>query len=221
MSTVYRELLNEFPAESAARLRSSQRAWLNDRNRSCLSGNAVDDICLARLYSDRLAALAKLQDPSMGVKPGFDAAYALALVTSGRDLRHDTPTRLAIYPQRLADATKVQWRTDESGFLFEQTYVDTRVVWPATVEFRYSDMLFVGSTGAVWTAAHTEPLVSLDIFRKYQRWRVWMEAGRDPFTIRSESGFESTDAPLATDEVPGLVRDWLNRHPISEIMRSR
>lgn len=221
MSSVYRELLEEFPAESAARLRSSQRAWLRDRNRSCLSGDAVDDICLARLYSDRLAALAKLQDPSMGVEPRFDAAYALALLTSGRDLRHDTPTRLAMYPRRLPDAAEVQLQEDESGLLFEQTYVDSRVVWPATVEFRYSDMLFVGSTGTVWTAAHTEPLLSLDVFREHQPGRVWMEAGRDPFAIRSDGGYESSDVPPATDEVPNLVRGWLNRHPISEIMRSR
>lgn len=221
MSTVYRALMEEFTAESAARLRSSQRTWLNDRNRSCVSGDAVDDICLARLYSDRLAALAKLHVPSMGVEPRFDATYALALVTSGRDLRRDTPTRLAMYPRTLADATDGQWQADESGFLFEQTYVDTRVVWPATVDFRYSDMLFVGSTGTVWTAAHTEPLVSLDVFRGHQPRRVWMEAGRGPFAIRSEDGFESTDAPPATGDVPDLVRGWLSRHPISEIMRLR
>lgn len=127
MTSVYRELLGEFPAEAAAGLRSSQCAWLNDRNRSCLSGDAMDNICLARHYSDRLAALAKLRDPSMGVELRYDAAYAVALVNSGRDLRHDTPTRLAIYPQWLADTGEIQWQADESGLLFEQTYVATEL----------------------------------------------------------------------------------------------
>ena len=35
----------------------------------------------------------------------------------------------------------VEWHADESGVLLEQTYVETRIVWPADAEFRYSEHL--------------------------------------------------------------------------------
>lgn len=218
MAVAYRELRKEFSAD-ASRLRSSQRAWLNDRNRSCLSGDEVDDICLARLYSDRLATLAKLRNPSMGVAPRFDAAYVLPQVIAGGDLQHDTPARLAVYPQRLAAVAESQWRADESGLLFEQTYVDTKVVWPRDVEFRYSQMLFVGSDGAVWTARHIEPLLAIEYLEELNPYQLWAEAGGEPFTIRSAAGVESTEPPALGEDVPELVRSWLDRHPISETMR--
>ena len=156
----------------------------------------------------------------MGAELRLDAAYAVAVMNRGGDLTHYTPARLAMCPQRLADAAEARWQADESGLFFGLTYVDTRVVWPADVEFRYSDMLFVGSTGTLWTAAHTEPIMGSEVFDELEPWRVWMEAARDPFTIRPKAGFESTDAPAAAHEVPELVRDWLNRHPMSETMRS-
>ena len=43
-----------------------------------------------------------------------------------------------------------------------------------------------------------------------------MGAGRDPFTIRSESGIELTEAPATLDDLPDLVKSWLDRHPVSE-----
>ena len=96
MSRLYQELVETLPATRVQTLRSVQRGWLKERNRDCLIDDAVDDVCLARLYSDRLASLAKLKDPSLGNEPRFDATYALALVIRGADLREDTVTRLAM-----------------------------------------------------------------------------------------------------------------------------
>ena len=213
MTAVYRELRERFPEDSAG-LRSSQLAWLNSRNRSCLSGDTVDDVCLARSYSHRLAALFKLRNPSMGVEPRFDAAYALARVIMGGDLRDDTPVRLAVYPQRLAAVVATEWQADESGFLLEQTYVDTKVVWPSDVEFRYSQVLFVGSEGAIWTARHIEPLLALESLEALNPYQLWAEAGGEPFTVRSPAGVESSEPPGLDEEVPDLVRSWLDRHPV-------
>lgn len=80
-------------------------------------------------------------------------------------------------------------------------------------------MMFVGSDGTVWTAEHTEPLVWHEYLKGYNPYQVWIAAGRDPFTIRSETGLESTEPPTPADDVPGLVRAWLNRNPITEALQ--
>ena len=78
-------------------------------------------------------------------------------------------------------------------------------VWLGNVDFRYSDMLFVGSEGTVWTAAHTEtadPMAD-DIPANE---RLWLNAGRDPLTVWSETGGEG--------DYLDLVATWLKEHPV-------
>lgn len=219
MTMAYRELMGAFTEEHRESLRASQRAWLRERNRSCASGNIVDDICLARLYADRLAALGKLHDPGLGAKPRFDAQYAIALLIRGVDLRRDAAVRLALYPLDMDRTGITAWQADESGLLFEQTYTKERWLLTANVDFRYSDMLFIAADGAVWTAAHTEPLLSVAQIDYYNPYQLWIAAGRDPFTIRTEAGIESSDVPAPTDNLPSPVRGWLGRHPVSQMMR--
>ena len=221
MTDLYRELLAFSSDEDGAALRASQRDWLSDRNGDCLGDEAVDEVCLARLYSDRLVALARARDAGLGSGPRFDAAYASALLSREVDLRQETEARLAMYPQVMAEEGTVSWQADEFGLLFEQTYTAPGTVddgSAGTISFRYSEMLFVGWDGTVWSAWHTEPVMSLERFGELGPSRVWMGAGRDPFTIRSETGIESTEPPAAGDDVPELVRSWLNRHPIAETM---
>ena len=219
MTMAYRELMGAFSDEDRQLLRVSQRTWLRERNRSCALGDAVDNLCLARLYADRLATLRKLQDPGLGGEPRFDASYALGLLARGADLRQDAAFRLALYPLEMDNSGATKWQADATGLLFEQTYTDTHIVGPSDVDFRYTDMLFVGSEGTVWTAGHTEPLLPLEYLEEHNPHQVWIAAGRDPFVIRSEHGFQSADAPTAVDDVPDLVRAWLHQHPITEAMR--
>ena len=137
----------------------------------------------------------------------------MALLARGADVGLDTAVRLAMYPLVIGTS---KWRADADGILFESTHTDTRMVWPSDVEFRYLQMLFVGSDGTVWIARHIEPLVDVEGLNRYQ---VWIEAGSDPFMIRSDSGFESKIPPTDSGGVPDLVRFWLMEHPITESMR--
>ena len=89
-------------------------------------------------------------------------------------------------------------------------------VWPGDIEFRYSQMLFVGSDGTVWIAKHIEPLVEVEGLNRH---RVWIDAGGDPFMIRSDGGFESNEPSTVLDDVPDLVRTRLVGHPDTESMR--
>lgn len=223
MTEAYRALLAESSAEDGAALRTSQRAWLGHRNRACLGGDSVDEMCLARLYSDRLVEL-------KGARPRFDAAYAKSI--GWRNLWEDTAARLAMYPLVKETSYGEQgeagggqgslwlWRSGPDGVLLERVYVGTGFVsMSGPISFRYTDMMFVGSDGAVWTAEHTEPLVWLEYLKRRNPYQVWIAAGRDPFTIRSETGIEWTEPPTPSEDVPDLVRSWLNRHAITETMQ--
>lgn len=215
MTEAYRALRAASSTVDREALLASQRAWLSHRNQACLGGNdAVDETCLAHLYSDRLVELARAGDPGLGTGPRFDAAYAMGLLNRGDDLGEDAAMRLAMYPLSVGTAT---WRADDEGVLFESTHVEEDIVWPGTVEFRHSQMLFVGSDGTVWIAKHVEPL--LELGHGLNRYQLWSATGGDPFTIRSETGIDLTEPPSTADDVPDLVRDWLARHPITDIMR--
>lgn len=187
MGTLYRELLDRLPDNAAQGLRVGQRAWLRQRDRGCRSKEGVDAVCIARLYADRLAALARLAEPRLGAGPRFDAAYALARIIGGEDLRRDTAARLAMYPLAMNPAGPVAWRADQDGLLLEQVYVKTRIVWPADVDFRYSDMLYVAFDGTVWTVEHTETAEPLHPDSGIRPDRLWLGAGRAPLTIRTEA----------------------------------
>lgn len=223
MTSAYRVLRARSSGEDGAALLASQRAWLSRRNRDCVGDDeAVDDICLARLYSDRLVELARTGDLELGAGPRFDAAYARALLVRGTDLRLDPAARLAMYPHVMAEEGTYSWQADESGLLFEQEYTASGTLSggdAGAVTFRYSEVMYVGEDGAVWTARHTAPVMSPERYRELEPGRVWMRAGRDPFTIRAGTGVESIELPTAADDVPDLVRSWLDRHPITETMR--
>lgn len=204
-------------AENRGALFAAQRRWLIRRNSACLgSDEAVNEICLARFLSDRLVELARIGDTGLGAGPQFDAAYVTALLNRGVSLNQDAAVRLAMYPLVVGTST---WQADEEGILFESTHVEVHIVWPADVDFRYSQMLFVGADGSVWNARHIEPLLELEHAKEINPYQLWMEAGGEPFTIRSDTGIESARPPAPADDVPGLVRSWLDRHPISEVMR--
>lgn len=213
MTKVYSMVRAASPAEDAKVLIASQRAWLRHRNSACVGENeSVDEVCLARVYSDRLVVLTRLSDPASSSRAGFDAAYAITLLSRGANVGSDIAVRLAMYP--LVVGTN-SWRGDPTGILFESSHTDTRLVWPSDVEFRYSRMMFIGSDGTVWVARHIEPLADIEGLNRHQ---VWIEAGGDPFMIRSNGGFESDTLPSLSDEIPKLVRSWLVRHPITESM---
>lgn len=148
-SELYRELRAGLPEDRAQELRTGQRAWLRLRNDRCTSEDVADEACLAHIYADRLVALARLAEPHLGDGDGFDSTYALARIVGGADLRLDTAARLAMYPLRMDPAGIVDWQAGPDGLLFEQSYVDTRVVWPTDVDFRYSDMFYVDRDGMV------------------------------------------------------------------------
>ena len=214
MTKAYTLLRAASSAEDAKVLLDSQRAWLKQRNNACVNADGVvNDVCLARVYSNRLVELARLGDSALGDRPLLDAGYAMILLGRGADIRLDTAVRLAMYP--MVVGTK-QWRADGGGIMFESTCTDTRIVWPSDVEFRYSSMLFIGSEGTVWNARHIEPLADV---RELNRYQLWSEAGGDPFMIRSDDGFESSDPAKISDEVPKLVQTWLIEHPITQSMR--
>ena len=216
MTEAYRMVRAASSSEDATALLASQRAWLKQRNGACVGDDeVVDDVCLARAYSNRLVELARVDDPGLGAGPRLDSGYAMALLARGADIGLDTAVRLAMYPLVVGTS---KWRADATGILFESTHNDTRTVWPSDVEFRYSQMLFLGSDGTVWIARHIEPLVDVEGLNRHQ---VWIEAGGDPFMIRSDSGFESKVPPTDSGGVPDLVSSWLIEHPITESMRYR
>lgn len=217
MGETYRAILAESSDEDGAALRGSQRAWLRHRNRACLGGDeAVDDICLARIYADRLVALARLRDPELGTGPRLDSTYATTLLDRGEDPGRDTAVRLAMYP---LDIGTSRWQADEGGVVFDSVHEETHIVWPADVEFRYSQMLFVGRDGGVWKARHIEPLLAPEHLDELNPHQVWAEAGGEAFTIWSETAGESSEPPSLEEDVPSLVRDWLSRHPVTDAMR--
>lgn len=211
MSELYGDLMGSAAPDGEPPLRAGQREFLARRDRDCRSEDGVDERCLARLYADRLVVLQRLQDPTLGDGPRFDTKYAMSILGNGGDLRQNTAARLAMYPLQMEEGAAI-WGLDASGLLYQQSYVDTRVVWPANVEIRYSDMFFVGTGGEVWTAAHMAPADSVsysEINAEYgfEPWRIELDAGRDFLTIWGETG----------EGVPDLVRDWLDRHPIPDL----
>ena len=213
MNMLFSELMTDVAPGQDTPLRVSQRDFLRQRDSECQENSDVDITCVARLYADRLVFLRRLGNPSLGDGPRFDAEYVEALLKRGIDLRRNTDARLAMYPleMRVGETGEtVDWQVDESGVLFEQTYVDTKTVWPVSVNVRYSDMLFVGSEGTVWAAAHMVPANFVQWLRlrrnQVETWRLESEAGRDFLTVWGESD----------EDPPALVRAWLDQHPVPE-----
>ncbi|MXX78520.1 MAG: DUF1311 domain-containing protein [Gemmatimonadales bacterium] len=211
MSELYGELIGSVGADREPPLRADQRDFLTRRDSDCQSDDGVDKRCVARLYADRLVVLQRLKDPALGDGSRFDTRYAMSILDDGGDLRQNTAARLAMYPLQMEEGTAA-WGLDASGLLYEQSYTDTRVVWPADIEIRYSDMFYVGTGGEVWTAAHMAPADSIsysEINAEYgfEPWRIELDAGRDFLTIWMDTG----------EPAPDMVRDWLERHPIPDL----
>ena len=211
MNSLYGDLMRSITPDQEQSLRASQRAFLTSRDGNCSNDGGVDERCLARFYADRLVALERLQEPSLGVGPRFDADYVKSTLERGVDLRRNMAARLAMYPLDMEDGT-TEWHADGSGILYEQSYIDTRVVWPADIEILYSDMFFVGSGGEVVAAAHMIPADSvsysgLNAEYGFDPLRIELDAGRPFLTIWREQ----------TGTVPDLVRDWLDRHPTPDL----
>ena len=214
LNRLYGELMDASAAERRRTLGSDQRAWLTRRNRDCLDGNDADTVCLARLYSDRLVAMARLSDPGLGVGSLFDAAYLRAISARGAELSQDLATRLAMFPYE-AECPGGDLRAGPNdAVLFEQTCRGDGVdLWPPiTLDFPisgyvYSVMLFVDSDGTVWTATHTgidmsldyQELVQLTDTSGHRAGRIWDDAGQGHFFIQSETGFEFELRPWCLD----------------------
>ena len=214
LTAAYRMIRGESSVDEAKALLASQRTWLDQRNSACVEDDdVVDDICLARIYSDRLVELARMRDPTLGTGAQLNLAFVMALLARSTDLAADSVIRLAMYPLLIGLST---WRADAEGILFESTEVKTRIVWPSDVDFRYSQMLYIGSHGTGWIARHIEPLANVEGLNQSQ---LWIEARGAPFMIRSDNGFESNDPLEVSDTLPDLVKAWLAEHPITEPMR--
>ena len=86
-----------------------------------------------------------------GFRASFDCDRAAtdverAICDSGPITRGDF--EMGVLYRRLLDrlpAGALVWQATAGGLLFEQAYTRTRTAWPADVEFRYTDMVFVGS----------------------------------------------------------------------------
>lgn len=208
MNALYGELMRSVTPDQEQALRASQRGFLTSRDSDCQNDDDVDKRCLARHYADRLVALQRLQDPSLGDGSRFDAEYAKSILANGVDLRDNTAARMAMYPLQMETET-VEWQGDESGLLFEGSYVGTLGVGAVDVEIRYSDMFFVGVGGGVVSAAHMAPADSVS-YREY---------GFDPLAIQRHAGRDFLTIWREAEEFePSLVRDWLGRHPIPDMV---
>lgn len=208
MNTLYSELMSRSESpESKNSLRSSQRSWLRERDSTCVKGEHSDSACIARLYSDRLVALSRIRDPSLGSAPRFDAGFAMALLNRGSDLRRNTAAQLAMYPLKMKPdgaASAVDWRTDASGILLEQTYVETLIVWSEEFEFRFSDMFFVGTDGLVWAASHFDLAPWPNDLKALDTLSLELHTGRKALEIWPEK----------QGAQPDFVRAWLEEHPV-------
>lgn len=240
LNNLYRELLNVLSADRARTLRAEQRSWLAKRNRDCRHGEVSSASCLARLYSDRLVALARLRDPELGTGSLFDSAYVRAMLTRDTDMSRDVATRLAMYPLEMKLSVS---QIDGNGVLLSGEYVGPgEETWPpieATFPiagYAYSDMLYVDQAGKLWTASHSEPILLKELQEPVDmpNWqdtrRIWIDAGRSHFSIRSESGFEYELEPSCLTSpverahalaavsdpppMPELVRIWVDRHSV-------
>ena len=214
LNRLYGELLAVLPAEGKPSFRSDQRAWLIKRNRDCLDGNDVDSACLARLYADRLVAMARVRDPALGAGSSFDATYLTAMLARGVALNEDLATRLAMFPHETG-CSDVDWSVGPNdAVLVEHTcHGAGHELWPPIdldfpIEgYYYSVMLFVDPNGMVWSATHTEIDMSLDYQELVQlahtsghrAWRIWDHAGRSHFSIQSETGFKFELRPSCLD----------------------
>lgn len=204
MNTLYRKLIKSAAPDATRSLRSSQRGFLAERERDCRSPDDVDERCLARLYADRIVALQRLEDPSLGSGQGFDAEFAKSILNRGVDLCDNTAALLAMYPLKMKEGT-VEWRSDESGLLYENKYVRTQIVWPVDIEILYSDVFYIGYDGRVFVGAHMTP-ADIDEYSEIEPWRIELAAGRDFLTTW----------PAVDESFPDLVRQWLDRHPVPE-----
>ena len=204
ITELYRDLLSSggVSAASEEEVRLSQRAWLAERNRACVDGNDANRECLARRYSDRLVALARMRDPSLGTGSVLDAEF-VALSARNNDVLRNTVVRLAIYPLTMNPDGFQDWVAGPAGIRIEERHDETIVLWPDDVVLQHSSMFFVGSDGGVWAARHTELAEpGRDAgYTDHQREQINRMVGRE---VRSE-----------TDDVPpGVVRAWLDRHPL-------
>ena len=236
MNELYRELMRSATPGSARSLRTDQIGFLSERNADCGGSDGADEHCLARLYADRLVALRQLRDPSLGDGLRFDAEYAIAFLGQGLDLRGDTAARLAMYPLDMAPSPRtVEWRVDDNGVVFEQTYAHEKIVWPCDAVFQYSDMLFISVDGIVWVAAHVnihEVFTELGDHCVKLPQGLETDAGREALTIWME-GVEVPLSQFSVEErpsvdgftlmsflqwtegvVPAAVGAWLADHPI-------
>lgn len=204
ITELYADLLRSGggPAASEEEVRLSQRAWLAERNRACVDGSDANMDCLARRYSDRLVALARMRDPSLGTGSVLDAEF-VALSARNSDVLRNTAVRLAIYPLTMNPDGFQDWFAGPAGIRIEERHEETIVLWPDDVVLQHSSMFFVGSDGGVWAARHTELAEPSRYvgYTDHQREQINRIVGREVWS-------ETDDVP------PGVVRAWLDRHPL-------
>ncbi|MCH8887118.1 MAG: DUF1311 domain-containing protein [SAR324 cluster bacterium] len=195
----YRALRKSLSRRGKRKLRSRQRSWARARDRNCQKRAKADNACLARTYANRLAALAKLKDASLGRAPRYDAAYVWGALKKNSNIAQDLPTQLAVFGRNVPLAPAPRIRRRRGLVMVEGKFNKTEVIWPSDVEFKISTLLLVERKGRVWTAIHTVPAGE---FPDSIHVRI-----RTSLDVRGDPGLTKKDWPPA-------LKKWVRDHPL-------
>ncbi|MDH4224715.1 MAG: lysozyme inhibitor LprI family protein [Deltaproteobacteria bacterium] len=95
MGGLYKAAKAKLSKREAAGLVADQKNWLKQRN-TCQKGKEADGICLSLSYANRMAALQKVMDPSLGKAPMFDGDYLAGIYKKGMKPEQNTPFLLVL-----------------------------------------------------------------------------------------------------------------------------
>ena len=159
LNAAYGGLRKSLDAAGQGRLRGSQRTWMEARNGACQSGGKPDEPCVARAYANRLVALARMQDPKFGTGDSYDGPYVERVIRSGKELQADLPTRLMLHGRRfrLGEVT-VHQLLKGNGVAVEGRYDESRIVWPANVDYLVRTSYVLTGNGELWLGTHMHPV---------------------------------------------------------------
>lgn len=195
----YRDLRKSLSRRGKRKLRSRQRSWAQARNRNCQKSAEADNACLARSYADRLAALAKLKNRSLGRAPRYDAAYVMGILKINRNITQDLPTQLAIFGRNFQLVPAPKFQRGRGLVMVMGKFNKTEVIWPSDVEFNISTLLLVERKGRVWTAIHTVPVGEIP--------EAMQSRVKSSLDVRGDPG-------LTKNDWPPVLKKWVRDHPL-------